>query len=76
MNLVAVHSALSANEDGAPAVKPALGTGQIQVRDIHYITVQKRNAWEFCRLLDKKFIASKKGYGPWLEYAKRNNWIK
>lgn len=55
---------------------PALGTGQIQVRDIHYVTIIKRTAWEFCQLLDKKFLASKKGYDQWLAYAKQNNWIK
>ena len=55
---------------------PALGTGQIQVRDIHYISVQKRSAWEFCELLDRKFIASKKGYEQWAEYAEQNGWIK
>lgn len=55
---------------------PALGTGQIQIRDIHYVTVQTRTVWDFCQLLDKKFIASKKGYGQWLEYAEKNGWIK
>ena len=55
---------------------PALGTGQIQVRDIHYVTIIKRTTWEFCQLLDRKFLASKKGYNQWLEYAKKNNWIK
>lgn len=55
---------------------PALGTGQIQVRDIHYVTIIKRTTWEFCQLLDKKFIASKKGYSQWLEYAQKSNWIK
>lgn len=55
---------------------PALGTGQIQVRDIHYVTIIKRTTWEFCQLLDKKFIASKKGYAQWLEYAQQNGWIK
>lgn len=55
---------------------PALGTGQIQVRDIHYVTIIKRTAWEFCQLLDKKFLASKKGYNQWLAYAQQNNWIK
>lgn len=55
---------------------PALGTGQIQVRDIHYVNIVKRTTWEFCQLLDKKFLASKKGYTQWLEYAKRFNWIK
>ena len=55
---------------------PALGTGQIQIRDLHYVTIEKRTTWEFCQLLDKKFIASKKGYSQWLEYAEKNNWIK
>jgi len=55
---------------------PALGTGQLQIRDIHYVTHQKRTTWEFCTLLDKKCIASKKGYDQWLEYAKKNKWIK
>ena len=55
---------------------PALGSGQIQARDIHYITLTPRTTWEFCKLLDKKCIASKKGYGGWLGYAKQNEWIK
>jgi hypothetical protein len=55
---------------------PALGTGQLQVRDIHYVELQHRTTWEYCQLLDKKFIASKKGFGQWLEYAKQNGWIK
>jgi hypothetical protein len=55
---------------------PALGTGQIQIRDIHYVSIVKRTSWEFCQLLDKKFMASKKGYSQWLEYAQQNNWIK
>lgn len=55
---------------------PALGTGQIQVRDIHYVTLTPRTAWEFCQLLDRKCIASKKGYDEWLRYARQNKWIK
>jgi hypothetical protein len=55
---------------------PALGTGQIQIRDIHYVNIEYRTTWEFCQLLDKKFIASKKGFDQWYEYAKINNWIK
>lgn len=62
--------------DADLSYNPALGTGQIQVRDIHYVTIVKRTTWEFCQLLDKKFIASKKGYGQWLEYAQQNGWIK
>lgn len=55
---------------------PALGSVQIQVRDIHYITLTKRATWEFCQLLDQKFIASRKGFDAWLKLAKANEWIK
>jgi hypothetical protein len=55
---------------------PALGTGQIQIRDIHYVELVSRTTLEFCLMLDRKFIASKKGYPQWLEYAQKNNWIK
>jgi hypothetical protein len=55
---------------------PALGSGQLQVRDIHYVTLEKRTTWDFCQLLDKKFMASKKGFDGWLELAKPNGWIK
>lgn len=55
---------------------PALGSGQLQVRDIHYVTRQVRTTWEFCQLLDRKCIASKKKFNGWLEYAQQNKWIK
>ncbi len=55
---------------------PALGTGQIQVRDIHYVTIEKRTTWEFCQLLDRKCMASHKGYEGWFKYAVQNGWIK
>ena len=55
---------------------PALGTGQLQVRDIHYVEEEKRSTREFCQLLDKKFFASKKGFQEWLSLAKSNEWIK
>ena len=55
---------------------PALGSGQIQVRDIHYVTLERRSTWEFCQLLDRKSIASRIGYVGWLRYAKKNEWIK
>lgn len=55
---------------------PALGSGQLQVRDIHYVTLTKRTTWEFCQLLDRKFISSKKGFSEWLEMAKAYEWIK
>jgi hypothetical protein len=55
---------------------PALGSGQLQVRDIHYVTKETRTTWEFCKLLDEKCIASRKGFAEWLRYAKSNSWIK
>ena len=55
---------------------PALGSGQLQVRDIHYVTKEVRTTWEFCKLLDKKCIASRKGFKGWLRYAKQHGWIK
>jgi len=55
---------------------PALGSGQLQVRDIHYVTLTKRTTWEFCQLLDRKFISSKKGFDEWLRLATANHWIK
>jgi len=55
---------------------PALGSGQIQVRDIHYVTSTRRTTWEFCQLLDQKCIASKKGFNEWLRMAKTYGWIK
>lgn len=55
---------------------PALGTGQIQVRDIHYVTLTQRTTWEFCQLLDKKFIKLRRGFEQWLVLATNNGWIK
>lgn len=62
--------------DSDISYNPALGTGQIQVRDIHYVTMVNRSTWEFCQMLDRKFIASKKGFDAWLELARRGEWIK
>lgn len=56
---------------------PALGTGQIQIRDIHYVSIEKRTTWDFCKLLDTKFVSSSKhSYADWLVLAKKNKWIK
>ncbi|KMP11304.1 restriction endonuclease HpaI [Candidatus Nitromaritima sp. SCGC AAA799-C22] len=55
---------------------PALGSGQLQVRDIHYVTIEYRDVWQFCQLLDGKFLNSKKGFDVWMEYAVKNEWIK
>lgn len=56
---------------------PALGTGQIQIRDIHYVSQEHRTTWEFCRLLDKKYLASsRRTLDDWYDLAKKHHWIK
>ncbi len=56
---------------------PALGTGQIQVRDIHYVELEKRTTWEFCQILDRKYLQSaRRSFEQWLDLANRNGWIK
>lgn len=56
---------------------PALGTGQIQIRDIHYVALEHRTAWEFCQLLDRKYLASSKTtFEQWQKMAIRHGWIK
>ena len=55
---------------------PSLGTGQLQLRDVHYVTKQVRTTWQFCQLLDKKCIASKRGFLQWYDYAVKYGWIK
>ncbi|MEJ7564551.1 hypothetical protein WKI25_07050 [Acinetobacter baumannii] len=56
---------------------PALGTGQIQIKDIHYVTRQDRTVWEFCQLLDSKYLRSRdKTIATWEREARRNGWIK
>lgn len=56
---------------------PALGTGQIQVKDIHYISIQYRTTWEMCRLLDRKFLSSsRRTFEDFYREAVRNKWIK
>jgi hypothetical protein len=56
---------------------PALGYGQIQIKDINYVSIEKRTAWEFCQLLDRKYLNSnKRSFDNWLEIAKKFEWIK
>ena len=54
---------------------PALGTGQLQIKDIHYVQTVERNVWEFLQMLDSKCIRSK-GEDAWLKMAQRYGWIK
>lgn len=56
---------------------PALGTGQLQIKDIHYVNLVKRTTWEFCQMLDNKFLSSsKRTFNDWLSLANQNGWIK
>lgn len=56
---------------------PALGTGQIQIRDIHYVEQEQRTAWEFCQLLDRKYLHSnRRSFDSWLALARKFAWIK
>ena len=56
---------------------PALETGQIQIKDIHYITYQYRTTWEMCQLLDSKYLhSSKRTIEDFYNEAKKNKWIK
>jgi hypothetical protein len=56
---------------------PAPGTGQIQVKDIHYVGYEYRSTWEFCRLLDRKYMnSSRRSFEDWYREAVKNKWIK
>lgn len=56
---------------------PALGTGQIQIKDIHYVSYEKRTTWEFCQLLDAKYLkSSRRTIDDWYREAIKNQWIK
>ena len=56
---------------------PALGTGQIQIRDIHYVETEERTTWEFCKLLDRKYLnSSRRTFDDWLALARKHGWIK
>ena len=56
---------------------PALGTGQIQIKDIHYVTYQYRTTWEMCQLLDSKYLhSSRRTIEDFYREAVKNGWIK
>jgi hypothetical protein len=54
---------------------PALGTGQLQIRDINYVTEEVRTTWEFCQILDRKYLKSK-GQEAWEKLAEKHGWFK
>ena len=56
---------------------PVLGTGQIQIKDIHYVTYQYRTTWEMCQLLDQKYLhSSRRSIDDFCREARKNKWIK
>jgi hypothetical protein len=63
--------------DADLSYNPALGTGQIQIKDIHYVDYQLRTTWEFCQLLDRKYLnSSRRTIDDWYREAMKNKWIK
>ena len=54
---------------------PALGTGQLQIRDIHYVEEERKTAREFIKMIDRKYIKSK-GMKSWTILAKKYDWVK
>lgn len=63
--------------DADISYNPALGTGQIQIKDIHYVSEQRRTTWEMCQLLDKKFLHSKRRtFKDFYREAVKNKWLK
>ena len=63
--------------DADISYNPALGTGQIQIKDIHYVDYKSRTTWEFCQLLDQKYLnSSRRTIDDWYREAAKNKWIK
>lgn len=56
---------------------PAFGIGQIQIKDIYYVTYQYRTTWEMCQLLDQKYLnSSRRSIDDFCREARKNKWIK
>ena len=73
------HNAYDLKHLSGPDISynPSLGTGQLQVRDIHYVTTESRTTWEFCQLLDRKYLASsRRSFDQWRKLALQYGWIK
>ena len=63
--------------DNDISYNPALGTGQIQIKDIHYVTYEYRTTWEMCQLLDSKYLhSSRRTIADFYREARKNKWIK
>lgn len=54
---------------------PALGTGQMQIRDIHYVDEERKTAEQFIKMIDDKYIKSN-GLKLWVKLAQKNEWLK
>lgn len=56
---------------------PALGTGQIQIKDIHHVSYEYRTTWEMCKLLDEKYLnSSRRTIDDFYREAKKNKWLE
>lgn len=63
--------------DADISYNPALGTGQIQIKDIHYVNYQYRTTWEMCQLLDRKYLGSShRSIEDFYREAQKKKWIK
>lgn len=54
---------------------PALGTGQMQIKDIHYVDEERKTVEQFIKMIDNKYIKSK-GLKPWIKLAEKFDWLK
>ena len=62
--------------DSDISYNPALGTGQIQIKDIHYVSFQYRTTWEMCCLLDRKFLhSSRRTFNDFYREAVKHKWL-
>jgi len=47
------------------------------VRDIHYVDLVERSTWEFCQLLDQKYLNSaRRNFAQWDALSQKFGWVK
>lgn len=62
--------------DNELSYNPALGTGQIQIKDIHNVKIKQRNVDDLLRLLDTKYLnSSKRTFSDFRKLAVKNKWL-
>src|SRR5699024_4915079 len=62
--------------DNDISYNPSLGTGQLQIKNIHDVENIERTSSEFCEMLDKKYInSSKRTKEDWLAEARKHKWV-